>query len=397
MCDTAVRVLPGRVLFAKNSDRDPNEGQLLAWHPAADHEAGRPLRCTHVRIPQAAHTHAVLISRPFWMWGAEMGANEHGLVIGNEAVFTRQPLADTGLTGMDLVRLALERTATAQEAVGLIASFLTEPGQGGGCGHEDRSFSYHNSFLIADPAGAHVLETAGKEWASERVEGARSISNGLTIEPFASQHRDWIRTKAARAADRRACTEASAARAQEPGDLMALLRDHEEHGIGPVYHRLNGALGAPCVHAGGQVVNSQTTSSWVAELTREGARHWVTGTAAPCTSLFKPVRVDDPLDLGPEPTDQDDCDSLWWRHERLHRAVMRDPARLAPLFREERDATEAAWLARPPEPKDAFAEGDRLLRAWTERVAAAAPADRRPGWVRRYWAERARRAAPAGG
>ena len=107
--------------------------------------------------------------------------------------------------------------------------------------------------------------------------------------------------------------------------------------------------GAPCVHAGGLVAASQTTGSWVAELRPGVTRHWATATAAPCTGLFKPVAVDQPLDLSPQPSDKADDKSLWWRHERLHRAVMRDPARLGKRYFAERDATEAAWIADLPD------------------------------------------------
>ena len=214
MCDTLVSLTDDGVLFAKNSDRDPNEAQVLEWLPAATHPAGTDVACTWLSVPQVERTHAVLLSRPWWMWGAEMGANEHGVVIGNEAVFTDQPYAESGLLGMDLLRLALERASSADEAVSVIVELLERYGQGGACSHERPGFTYHNSFLVADPSGAIVLETAGREWATEQVDGpGRSISNGLTIPAFAAAHADRLRGRVAACDLRRARTQAAAASA----------------------------------------------------------------------------------------------------------------------------------------------------------------------------------------
>lgn len=174
MCDTFVAVPPvtadGSILFGKNSDREANEAQVLEYRPAQTYPDKQTVRCTYLEIAQAKKTHAVLLCRPFWMWGAEMGANEMGVVIGNEAVWTKMPLAkSSGLTGMDLLRLALERSATAVNSLKLIVKLISDYGQGGVCGYEDRRMAYHNSFIIADPHEAWVLETAGPLWAALKV------------------------------------------------------------------------------------------------------------------------------------------------------------------------------------------------------------------------------------
>ena len=84
MCDTFL-ALPsvtadGSVIFGKNSDREPNEAQALEYHPAQAFAGPTKDKCicTYIAIPQVREIFSTLLCRPFWMWGAEMGANEKG-------------------------------------------------------------------------------------------------------------------------------------------------------------------------------------------------------------------------------------------------------------------------------------------------------------------------------
>lgn len=362
MCDTLVTITDDGVLFAKNSDRDPNEAQLLEWHPPTATSLG------------------VLISRPWWLWGAEMGANEHGVTIGNEAVFTRRTRRAGGtLTGMDLLRSALEQATDRYAAVQTIVTLLEEQGQGGQASFEHPRFRYDNSFLIADRSGAIVLETAGRNHTTEVVTGARSISNGLTIRGFADKHADLLRGNVAECGARRQRTTATARSARTVLDLMAGLRDHGDSGR--ISYRLaNGALSAPCAHAGGLLTSTQTTASWVADVT--AMQHWATGTSAPCTSAFKPVPIG-PLPV-PEPPDAVntvDERFLWWRHESIHRSWVRDPAAFAGAAAA-RDELERRWVTEHVPVADAWT----MAAAWESRTGRiAAGSDERPALVRELW------------
>jgi dipeptidase len=153
------------------------------------------------------------------------------------------------------------------------------------------------------------------------------------------------------------------------------------------------------MHAGwGPVRISQSVGSLVSHLTPERQTHWVTATAAPCTSLFKPVWMDAGLpDLGPSPTAQYNAATLWWRHEALHREVLRDYQTRLAVFREERDRLEREFLAgaaevagAPAEVRAAFsaqcfARADEALARWTAQVRATPPKGRLPFLYAQAW------------
>ncbi|RWS24957.1 hypothetical protein B4U80_07316, partial [Leptotrombidium deliense] len=111
-CDTFVVMPPltakNVIIFGKNSDRPQNEVQELLYFPRT--KSSKRIKCTYIEVDATEETNAVVLSKPAWMWGAEMGANEFGVVIGNEAVWTKVGDYDEKrLLGMDLLRLALER------------------------------------------------------------------------------------------------------------------------------------------------------------------------------------------------------------------------------------------------------------------------------------------------
>ena len=238
------------------------------------------------------------------MWGAEMGANSEGVVIGNEAVWSSyepEPLLDKRLLGMDLVRLGLERGSTAQQALEVVTSLLEKYGQGGPCSNSDQSFAYYNSFLIADPTEAFVLETAGRLWAAEKVTaGHRNISNCYSIGTKFDLSSTGLKDAAQKAglwsggefnfatvfsgekkpgeprleAGDKLLAHSAADSQFNVNSMMTVLRD-EKSGIC-----------RPCSEA------FPSASSQVSVLSPVGAArpscHWFTGTPDPARSVFKP-------------------------------------------------------------------------------------------------------------
>lgn len=312
MCDTLTIANPqgGGWWLAKNSDREPDEPQHVEFHArvSGDHEAR--LKVTYLEIPQVADRHAVLISRPAWIWGAEMGVNEHGVAIGNEAVFSRRrDRLEPQLLGMDLVRLGLERAASAEEALAVMTGLLEDFGQGGPAGYRNKRFAYDNSFLIADRQGAIILETAGREWAARPVERFAAISNEYRL------HRDWERcgggfTRGDFAKTHSACLVTRIAGAEARRCAAERLLDEMANGEGPSFAALARALrhhakgdgfsgGSNrdiCMHEGGRLRPwrpSATTASMIVHLPPDGLPRAVfTGTMTPCISPFRPALFD---------------------------------------------------------------------------------------------------------
>ena len=168
-------------IFGKNSDRAINESQPLCFYPAQDYPSGATVTCTYIKIPQVSHTYACIGSRPYLFFGFEHGVNEHGVMIGNEAVSGRElPERLWGLIGMDILRLALERSDTAAKAVEIMGWLLETYGTGGDPAY--RIPSFNANYIVADAKEAYIFESCQRYWAAKKINDTGYIANCYSIE-----------------------------------------------------------------------------------------------------------------------------------------------------------------------------------------------------------------------
>ncbi|WP_367925661.1 C69 family dipeptidase [uncultured Ruthenibacterium sp.] len=413
-CDTMVALgnstRSGNILFAKNSDRPVNEAQPLVQFEAADHAPGEEVKCTYITIPQVAHTYRVMGSKPYWLWGFEHGMNEHKVVIGNEAVWSREEEEkENGLLGMDLLRLGLERGKTAYEAMHVIIALLEQYGQGGSAA-VGKAFHYHNTFLLADPTEAWILDTVNRRWVARRVKDVAGISNcySTTTEwdeasPDLKEHAyemgwyprelpfDFAKAYSAMSAKHRAAhprwMRLNKLLCQAKGDitretLQKIQRDHfEGELIEPRFSPADGLHVSICMHSIDPDA-SKTAAAAVVELTPDKPLVWFNALSSPCASVYVPCYIEGEL---PHSLSKAGAkfseDSLWWKFERLNYKIEEDYPRFIGTVRSvwdklEKEMAEKADASRPAqELTNAMMQDWKVVEEQVDRLYAQLESD----------------------
>ena len=367
MCDSFVALPPATlndtVILGKSADCQVNEALALVRIPNQKHLPGEVFKTAFIVIPQVEETHEVIMGKSFWTWGGEIGINEYGVAIGNEAVFTTLQKEEKfdGLVVTDMLRLGLERGRTSREAVEAIGAALEQFGQGGNCELSGNSH-FDGSYLIADTSEAWILETAGRKWVARRLEDSiGSISNVLSIGQdwnigSLTEREDWAQTygdpeivPSIGSRERQACSYNGLAALKGRITVKAafdILRDHGDGyhpAVGDVHRNI-------CVHAGPPEKRQwQATGAMVSEVGPNGVIGWFTATSGTCVSIFKPVFPGVELpSTGRLPLEHFDPRSLWWKHELLHRRAMADFENIVQQIRKDFDVLEAEFLAEAP-------------------------------------------------
>jgi secernin len=161
----------GSTLFGHNCNRPAGEDLVLLRVEGRGFAPGERVQAGTLALPQVRRTWTVLASRCPGQWGYQHGINEKGVSIGLTTIRTKRRAATDALTGPDLVRLGLERAASARQAVDVMTDLASRYGQGLPEAEIDPAF------LVADGHEAFVIEMFGSHWAMQHVGEVRAVSD----------------------------------------------------------------------------------------------------------------------------------------------------------------------------------------------------------------------------
>ena len=353
-CDSMV-ALPNSTtnsstIFGKNSDRPKIESQPLVQIPRKKNTS-KYTQCQFLSIPSTEISYAHVGSKPYWCWGYEHGFNEYNVVIGNEGLGTYIPVSSKPkLIGMEIVRLGLERSKTAKEAVQIITNLITLYGQGV-FENNQRVRTYDNGFLIADPTEAYIIETAGHEWVVKQVKNVEGISNIHSITTnwddisdtalstasllnleilspklnFAKTFCDYDSRFDGRGEFRRlrSCTYLENKKKNiDLKEMMYLLKDHSD---GENFNETQSFLDTKtiCMHYPTPETDGNTAASLISELYSDNSQlsiHW-TSMYSPCLGIFLPMFIEGEIPkILSIASKEYEVNSPWWMFRQLEKS-----------------------------------------------------------------------------
>ncbi len=159
----------GNTLFAQNRSQAPSRLHRLRVEAGREHPLGDHVRIRQTTLPQVRRTQTVLGAQPHESWGYTHGVNDAAVAVGSGDLPTRLALPTPDLASTDLVRLALERSRSAAQAVDLLIEWVERHGLG------------DTAFLVASPAEAFLVETAGRHFVVQEIERTRAAGDLCTI------------------------------------------------------------------------------------------------------------------------------------------------------------------------------------------------------------------------
>ncbi|PWJ44067.1 C69 family dipeptidase [Sediminitomix flava] len=339
-------VSEGHVMIGKNANRPINEGQALIRIPRVDH-FDKEVECSFISIPQVSSTYEIIISKPYKLWGAEMGMNEFDLAVACSVVEGKNKFLqkNDGLTAQDISRLILERCSNPQEAIALVIELLEKYGQDVNQGSEAFPVYGNATFVISNAEEAWIIETVGHEWIYKRINQFQVISDTYVIGKDYEKHSENLISLAKKlnvqiddnfsfkesfnrklnflekdnAKIKEELLSNKLSEALTPRTGIELLKCHFKESN---FHPARSSNKDFCLHASGTKNAWQTASSMLVVL-RKNSRStcWMTGTSSPCVSIFKPFFIPGKniyQGLYAEPSRFLD-DSLWWKAENFIR------------------------------------------------------------------------------